>query len=548
MSPLAAASRKRSGSRASSAAPAMPKPSPPPPPGPMGQITRVKRKYYVEEQEAEEAEEETPPPKKRSKLQEMQYKEKLIKSVEEATVRRLEAERRERQALIPPYPAPTAERPHGAFHALPLDQQRIQYQAPARGFFSRLFDTISPFKRRETSTSALSQEARVEAAAGVAPAAPQLDHEREQQLMRSQQLGGKRKRTADEVTGLPVIAESPEPVSGTMQTPARGPSSSGLVPRSLPKPRRTYREARAARARNANDPPTPAVPRINRTAPSTPLDKKNDYERIRRLREMQVLQDQQKALEEKLAKLRAEQEAEMESQPRKTKRVKLDHLKFIPHNLPGESSGCFRVPEGDSEDEMEVDESAELIDNTFTPEPSRPASPVKTTAVPATPAVDPTPAGNLFKTPAAPASAFRSTQPAKPFTSLNQETPKSTPATSLFKLPAVPATEPTNPSQATSPLKKVSATPAPARKPAALYTEQSVQQPTSDNTTTPPTPQLVADDDSDSDYHTDAEDWPELPQRKPNEPEAPQWYKDEAYAIFTKGFEHWKKTGEVLPL
>lgn len=604
VSPLAATSRKRSGSRATSATPAAPR-SPPPPPAPMGQITRAKRKYYVEsergdegeeeeevvvrEEEREEVEEETPPPKKRTKLQEMQYKEKLIKSVEERTVRRLAEERRARQAMIPPYPAPTAEAPHGAGptpqmlqsqqqqqQQHPQQQQQQQaLQAPVRGFFGRLIDTISPFKRRTPTANTALPDARIdliqlqqhtrlqqnlnnelrsalaEEEQRAASEASEPDYEQQQEI-RAQQPGNKRKRTANEITGLPPlndIAESPEPLSDTMQTPSReGQSFNGLVPKSLPRPRRTYREARAARARNVNDPPTPAIRRTTHTAPTTPLDKKNDYERIRRLREMQLLQDQQKALEEKLAKLRAEQAAELESQPRKTKRVKLDQLKSIPHNRPGESSGCFRVPEGDSDDEMEVDESAELIDNAFTPEPSRPASPVKTPAVPATKAATSTPATSLFKTPAVPASATKLSQPANPFQTLdNNTTPKPTPSTSLFKSPLIPATETPKPSRATSPL-KVSSTPVPALKPTP-QTEQSDEQRTPKNHTTsatPPTPQLVADAEEDEDSEADY-DWPELPQRDPNQPEAPQWFKEEAHAAFEKGFAHWMKTGELLP-
>lgn len=39
---------------------------------------------------------------------------------------------------------------------------------------------------------------------------------------------------------------------------------------------------------------------------------------------------------------------------RRTKRVKVDHLSEIPHNRPGDSSSTFRVPDIDSDDEMEV--------------------------------------------------------------------------------------------------------------------------------------------------------------------------------------------------
>jgi hypothetical protein len=51
--------------------------------------------------------------------------------------------------------------------------------------------------------------------------------------------------------------------------------------------------------------------------------------------------------------------------PRATKRVKIYHLKAIPHNRPGDSEGTFRFPDLDSDDEMEVDIDAALRSNIF---------------------------------------------------------------------------------------------------------------------------------------------------------------------------------------
>lgn len=54
-----------------------------------------------------------------------------------------------------------------------------------------------------------------------------------------------------------------------------------------------------------------------------------------------------------------------EIESRKIKRVKVDHLAVIPHNRPGDPSGCFRVPEWDSDDEIEVNDDVEETTNIF---------------------------------------------------------------------------------------------------------------------------------------------------------------------------------------
>lgn len=50
---------------------------------------------------------------------------------------------------------------------------------------------------------------------------------------------------------------------------------------------------------------------------------------------------------------------------RSRKRVKIDNLAAIPHNRPGDSSSTFRVPDIDSDDEMEVDANVEERSNIF---------------------------------------------------------------------------------------------------------------------------------------------------------------------------------------
>jgi len=426
-------------------------------------------------------------------------------------------------------------------------QQVAQTQPQQRSFLGRFIEAVTPWRKPRQAPSSVGArlpEARFdlvqlqehtklqkrlnsELSQAVAmeeqrnsTATPHHEYEAEQEHTNP---GSKRKRTAaNEITGLPplnAISESPETrFTDTMQTPSRPRTHNGLVPKSLPRPRRTYKEARAAAAnkgmRNSTDPPTPAV---SRTAPSTPYDK-NDYARIRRLREIEELNAQHNAMKAKLDKLRAEQEAEAAAQPRKTKRVKIEHLKEIPHNLPGEPSGSFRFPEADSDDEMEVDEDVEVIENPFTaaddetPE-QRQVSPAKT------------PAPNPFTT---------------------------KPSTTMFQTPALKAASPVK--RAISPVRKA---PSPVKKApspmkAASPVEEAEEVVEVEDTvieaspTASPEPTQVFSEASDDESDIDDEDWPELPQRKEGEPEPPQWWKAEALAKFNKEFAHWEATGEIL--
>lgn len=74
--------------------------------------------------------------------------------------------------------------------------------------------------------------------------------------------------------------------------------------------------------------------------------------------------ERMKKLQRELEELKQDEDIiEMESHKRK--RVKVDNLVYIPHNRPGDSKGTFRVPDIDSDDEMEVDESVPERTNVF---------------------------------------------------------------------------------------------------------------------------------------------------------------------------------------
>ena len=90
--------------------------------------------------------------------------------------------------------------------------------------------------------------------------------------------------------------------------------------------------------------------------PPKPLESNADirhekYERFRKL---------QKELKE------LEEDKDIkEIQSHRSKRVKIDNLVSIPHNRPGDSEGTFRVPDYDSDDEMEVGEDVVERSNVF---------------------------------------------------------------------------------------------------------------------------------------------------------------------------------------
>jgi hypothetical protein len=468
-------------------------------------------------------------------------------------------------------PAWTAAPPATPARTSSQPQQVAQTQpASTRGFINRFIETITPFKRRSQTPSSVDMrlpDARIELIQlqehtklqhklnedlqqailteeqRNADAASQREYEEYEVRKPMTDSDRKRKRTANEITGLPplnVISESPETrFKDNLRTPSRASTmyKDGLVVRSVPKPRRTYKEARAAAVhratRNAADPPTPA---INRTAPSTPYRVTVD-ERIRISREIEGLKVQQQAMQEKLKKLRDEAEAEV--QPRKTKRVKVEHLKEIPHNLPGEPSGSFRFPDFDSDDEIEVDEDAELIENAFaeaddeeTPEPSQ-ASPTKA------------PTSNVFPSQPFPVTVETSAlQTASPFKK----------AVSPVKKATSPVTKtPLSMKQAPSPVKKVLS---PVKEvPHAFEAEEDeVDAGDASPTASPETTQIFSDASADE-SDIDDEEWPELPQGKGSDVGISWWSNEavwkgeamaQALAIFNKDFAHWEATGEVV--
>ncbi|KAI7468542.1 hypothetical protein KC351_g13579 [Hortaea werneckii] len=166
------------------------------------------------------------------------------------------------------------------------------------------------------------------------------------------------------------------------------------TPSRMPHQRRTVAEARRSRLSHGGGLGTSRLgtPRLSSrqnqhdawsrgasTAPrpSTavrPVDNNAD----RRFEKMERMRRLQRELEE----LQKDEDIrEMESHRRK--RVKVDDLQWIPHNRPGEGSGTFRVPDWDSDDEMEVEIDVPLRTNVFEevkekePEPVKAPSPVK---------------------------------------------------------------------------------------------------------------------------------------------------------------------------
>lgn len=317
----------------------------------------------------------------------------------------------------------------------------------------------------------------------------------------------KRKRSAMEDTGLDTISESPE-TSGLLgtATPSKPPvdlSNGGYVPRAAPRTPGTIPRARPiAKTRAALNARLAALtPTFQRYAPPTPRDPNADR-RILRVREIEHLRARQKRDEEELARLEAERAADM---PRKTKRVKVDHLKVIPHNRPGDSEGSFRVPDWDSDEEMEVDEDAELIDNLFDKNeedkqmtehpPSNTQTSTATVASESAAAAVPSPQRNNAQTSAATV---------------------------------------TNKTAASVPLPQQTNTP---QTSAAIVTSGS-------NAGVPSPPQLISDK-SDEEEESDIEfDWPALPAKEDSG--AVFAAKEDAEECFKRGLEHFVKTKEAL--
>jgi hypothetical protein len=178
-----------------------------------------------------------------------------------------------------------------------------------------------------------------------------------------------------------------------MDTPSKNP------PATAPHKRRSMAEVRAARlglgSASASKRPAPfsweikaadrelqrdgfQVPNTptskNQSAAAKPRDPNADkrYAKLERKRQ----------LERELEQLKRDADIiEMESHRRK--RVKVDNLAFIPHNRPGDAEGTFRVPDIDSDDEMEVDDDVPERTNVFEEASEITATPAPTTASPA---------------------------------------------------------------------------------------------------------------------------------------------------------------------
>ncbi|CAK1357202.1 unnamed protein product [Cercospora beticola] len=112
----------------------------------------------------------------------------------------------------------------------------------------------------------------------------------------------------------------------------------------------------------------------------------NADRRLEKLRKFKELDAQLQALKQD------EEVKQMTERP--LKRVKVDTLVRIPHNRPGEASGTFRMPDIDSDDEMEVDADQETRSNIFDvsaeEEPVAATTPKATPAAPAPVAAAPT--------------------------------------------------------------------------------------------------------------------------------------------------------------
>lgn len=137
----------------------------------------------------------------------------------------------------------------------------------------------------------------------------------------------------------------PMPEDTPMRTPMRRPMGTPTMRRSA--------QLRAAHAAGLS------TPKAGFTA-NKPALKPRESNADARLAKLERVRALQKELEE------LQQDEDIKGmQSHRVKRVKIDHLAVIPHNRPGDPSGCFRVPEEDSDDEMEVYESVEERSNIF---------------------------------------------------------------------------------------------------------------------------------------------------------------------------------------
>jgi len=123
-----------------------------------------------------------------------------------------------------------------------------------------------------------------------------------------------------------------------------------------PRQRRTIADVRAAHLAPVSSMKLQSLPweRQSTTAPSPSMETYGRYEKFSKYNNLKA----------ELASLSNDEDV-IGMQSLRMKRVNVNKLAKIPHNRPGESSGTFRVPEIDSDDEMEVDESVEELSNVF---------------------------------------------------------------------------------------------------------------------------------------------------------------------------------------
>ena len=155
------------------------------------------------------------------------------------------------------------------------------------------------------------------------------------------------------LTSTPSKAPRAQPSRGLLQAPQVTPIRK---PTNTPGTMRRSAQLRAARAARDAGGKTPVSSFAARAAAMKPVETNADA----RLAKMERYIALQKELEE------LQQDTDIqEIESHRVKRVKIDSLVQIPHNRPGDPSGCFRMPEEDSDDEMEVYASVEEKSNLF---------------------------------------------------------------------------------------------------------------------------------------------------------------------------------------
>lgn len=167
------------------------------------------------------------------------------------------------------------------------------------------------------------------------------------------------KRSFDSTQDL----DAPDSTTPTAPQSAFSASSTSIyqsTPTHQPNMMRRSAQLRAARIAQQN---TPTTSRPYAWERNTATPKPREPNADARLAKIQRIRD----LERQLNELKEDVEVQqIESHSiHRRKRVKIDDLASIPHNRPGDSVGTFRVPEPDSDDEIEVEDSMDVDSNIF---------------------------------------------------------------------------------------------------------------------------------------------------------------------------------------